>query len=74
LQCHATPVARRARCSDADWDALGGNRRKSRMSEQSQIALGAVIGYFDPPVGVGAIFLTQINCAIAPRLPFHSRP
>jgi len=44
------------------------------MSEQSQITLGAVIGYFDPPVGVGAIFLTQISCAIAPRLPFHARP
>jgi hypothetical protein len=35
--------------------------------------LAAVIGYFDTPVGVGAIFLTQLNYAIAPRLPFLSR-
>jgi hypothetical protein len=35
--------------------------------------LAAVIGYFETPVGVGAIFLTQLNYAIAPPLPLLSR-
>jgi uncharacterized membrane protein len=47
--------------------------RRRLVTAQALYALGAVIGYFDPPVGVGAIFLTQLNYAIAPRLPFLSR-
>ena len=47
--------------------------RRRIVTAQALYALGAVIGYFDPPVGVGAILLTQLNYAIAPRLPFLSR-
>jgi uncharacterized membrane protein len=47
--------------------------RRRIVTAQALYAIGAGIGYFDPPVGVGAIFLTQLNFAIAPRLPFLSR-
>ena len=47
--------------------------RRRIVTAQVLYALGAVMGYFDRPVGVGAIFLTQLNYAIAPRLPFLSR-
>jgi len=44
--------------------------RRRIVTAQALYALGAVIGYFDTPVGVGAIFLTQLNYAIAPRCRF----
>ena len=47
--------------------------RRRILTAQALYALGAVIGYFDVPVGIGVIFLTQLNYAVAPRLPFLSR-
>ncbi len=43
------------------------------FTAQALYAIGAVIGFFNAQVGVGAIFLMQLNYAIAPRLPFLSR-
>jgi len=47
--------------------------RRRILTAQALYALGAVIGYLDVPVGIGVIFLTQLNYAVAPRLPFLSR-